>query len=64
MLVELHALGGPDKEIRFRVEIDGKECGELQTGREEFTRLADLIFGRNYKLIQNGNDIKNNDRGN
>lgn len=54
MLVELGVSGGTDKTVRFQLLIRGESCGELQVGREDFTRLADLIFGQHYKLIQNG----------
>lgn len=50
MLIELKVIGGPDKEKRFEVVLDEKSCGELQTSREQLTRLADLLFEKNYKI--------------
>lgn len=53
MDIQLIVTGGPDSEKRFNVFLDGKDIGELQTSREQVTRLADLLFKGHYKLTKN-----------
>ena len=52
-MIELRVINGTDKEIRFEVHIDGNSKGELMMDREDFSKFADLIFGRNYKVVTN-----------
>lgn len=51
MEICLTVIGGTDREIRFEFLLDDKNCGELQTTREQFTKLSDLLFGRDYKVV-------------
>lgn len=51
MRIELHASGSSDKYSRFEVILDGEKAGELQMKRENATRIADLLFGKHYKIV-------------
>lgn len=53
MSPELIVNGGTATTTRFEVWLSGKLAGELQTSREDFTKLADLVFEKNYKLSAN-----------
>lgn len=51
-MLELEVTGGLEKEVMFNVWAEGKNAGALRMSREYFTRFADKIFGKNYKLTQ------------
>lgn len=51
MRIELHASGSSDKYSRLEVVLDGEKAGELQMKRENATRIADLLFGKHYKIV-------------
>lgn len=55
---ELVIVSQTDQTIRFNIELDGKPKGELQTSREQFTKLCDLLFPISYKVVENDKSPK------
>ena len=62
MDIELKVINGTDREIRFEVHMRGESKGELMVERSDFTRFADLIFGRDYKIIGNQTKLHGNNK--
>lgn len=55
MEVEMKVVGSTDKTVRCEMWLAGVLAGELQVGRDEFTKLCGLLFLGNYKVIANLN---------
>ena len=51
--IQLKTTGGTDKTIRFEFIVDKNSCGELQMGREIFTKIADKLFDNSYLVVKN-----------
>jgi hypothetical protein len=50
MDITIQVTNGSDLQIRFDVRVRGESTGELMMERGDFTKFADLLFGRNYTL--------------
>lgn len=61
-MIEFHVEGSTDKTVRFAFVVGGQSAGELQMSREDFTRVADLCFEKNYKVIQKSNGSTKRER--
>ena len=59
MNYSLKIVANPDKEIRFEFQINEVSKGELMMSRDETLRFAELIFGKDYKIV--GDNLKSDE---